>query len=557
MLVTEIYDGQGLGNQLWCYVVTRVLAADKGVGFGILAPENLKCNDFMRLDFGTYTRNGKGPEGGPPQTLPEGIPHYYKERVLRHPVTGEDISTEDPALLNVPDGTKIDGTMQSERYIAHRKDEIRNWLKVRDEFECDDFADDTTCIINFRGGEYVHISNVFLPKRYWEDAVAHMRKVRPNMRFVVVTDDVETARTFFPDFPIHHFGIAKDFVVVKNAHYLILANTSFAWFPAWLNERCRLCIAPRYWWAHNHSDGYWSCGFNLTSGWMYLDRDGNLVDSETCRREFEAYRANHRAYYEATPIRSNFLVVSDYNNDVSWVPERTTNYVIYNRSDSDVLPYTVDPSKVVRSPNLGYNIYDYCTYIINHYDALPEVMAFVKGNVFPRHVSRTFFDRISNNAEFAAIVDSRRHATKFPVSYFDGDGIFNEINNSWYMWQHPRKYFSTFNDFLQFAFEDPPLPRYTRFAPGANYIVPRSSVRKLSKAFYENVRTFVSHDPLPAEAHLIERALYTIWNSDLQPRTAMEKPLTAVELPSVSMSSQNLAERLRNRLRSMLFKRGA
>ena len=35
MIVTEIYKGQGLGNQLWCYITTRVMAKDKGYNFGI------------------------------------------------------------------------------------------------------------------------------------------------------------------------------------------------------------------------------------------------------------------------------------------------------------------------------------------------------------------------------------------------------------------------------------------------------------------------------------------------------------------------------------------
>ena len=38
MISTEILYGQGLGNQLACYVTTRVLAADREVNFGIHDP---------------------------------------------------------------------------------------------------------------------------------------------------------------------------------------------------------------------------------------------------------------------------------------------------------------------------------------------------------------------------------------------------------------------------------------------------------------------------------------------------------------------------------------
>ena len=35
MLATEILNGQGIGNQLFCYVTTRSVAYDRGLEFGI------------------------------------------------------------------------------------------------------------------------------------------------------------------------------------------------------------------------------------------------------------------------------------------------------------------------------------------------------------------------------------------------------------------------------------------------------------------------------------------------------------------------------------------
>jgi hypothetical protein len=59
MITTEFYHGQGLGNQLACYVTTRVIATDKGYDFGFTGLENLgdrRFNSnglyFMDLDLG-------------------------------------------------------------------------------------------------------------------------------------------------------------------------------------------------------------------------------------------------------------------------------------------------------------------------------------------------------------------------------------------------------------------------------------------------------------------------------------------------------------------------
>lgn len=531
MIVTEIFTGQGLGNQLACYITTRVIAADRGFDFGIQSPENFKCLDFMDLDFGKPVHGGDGPPGGPPDHLPDGITHYYKERLIRHPVTNADISTRDPELVAVPDNTKIDGVMQGEEYVGHRKEEIRQWLAVRPEYECYDYSADDICVINFRGGEYRFIQNVFLPQQYWDNAVAHMRSINPRMRFVVITHDVKTAKKFFPKFQVYDLGIAKDYTAIKNAHYLILANTSFAWFPAWLSERLKFCIAPKYWWAHNISDGYWACNYNITSSWLYLDRDGHFSDYDTCRRERDAYVAAHAELYQPKQIERNMLVVSNHNNDLSWVPRRTSNYVIYDRSDKGTLPYTVDHTKIIRSPNVGYNLYDYFTYIIDHYDHLPECVIFTKSNLFPRHVSEQYFDSVSNNTTFTPLEEGHRHATRRPVSFIDNNGGFNEVNNRWYMSEHPYKYFASFDDFLRFCYQNPTIPQYVRFAPGANYIVPRENILRVPKSFYRNLRMIISHQPFTAEAHIVERALYHIWTSDEPISPAMTRVLTEEELP--------------------------
>src|SRR3989344_7422104 len=299
MIIAEFYKGQGLGNQLACYITTRVIALDKGYDFGIMHREKFKGSDFLNLDFGKEVIGGQGPEGGPAKKLPRGITHYYCEKQINHPTSGADIRIYDKDLVNIPDNIKIDGMMQDEKYFEHRKDEIRKWLKVKEEYECFDYANENICVINFRGGEYARHKDLYLNKKYWEDAVNNMLKINKNFKFVVITDDVYEAKKFFPNYDVFHFSIGKDYSIIKNAYYLILSNSSFPWFPAWLSENLKYCIAPKYWARHNTSDGYWSCGYNITKGWMYQDRDGKLTDYTACVKEFEEYQKLHPEYFNA------------------------------------------------------------------------------------------------------------------------------------------------------------------------------------------------------------------------------------------------------------------
>jgi len=290
MIVTEIYNGQGLGNQLACYVTTRVVAKDKGYDFGIKHPEKFKCLDFMNLDFGLPVVGGTIPmEGQPPITLPDGIRHYFRERDTRHP-NGSDIRIDDPLLNVIQDNTKLDGVLQSENQIIHRKEDIRQWLKIKEDKECYDYASDDICVLNFRGGEYASVSDFHLPKTYWSHSIDRMRLINPNFRFVVITDDVERASQYFPDFEVHHFDIAKDFSIIKNAHYLILSNSSFPYFATLLNENVKYILAPKYWGRYNISDGYWHCGYNIFRDHNYLDRENNLYTYSECVREFDEYK---------------------------------------------------------------------------------------------------------------------------------------------------------------------------------------------------------------------------------------------------------------------------
>lgn len=247
MIASIFHNGSGLGNQLHSYVMARVLALDKGTKFGMLQPENFKGASFMRLDMGMPVK---------------GIVHEYHEKKVCNE-SGHDIRGYDwKGLLNVHDNTLIDGYFQGEKYYTHHGDKVRNWLKV-EPLEIPPYV----CIINFRGGEYVGVPDLFLPQSYWDNAIDKMRKINSDMIFEVHTDDSATAEQFFPDFKIVQ-DIEINWRAIRYAPYLILSNSSFAIFPALLNEKVRKIIAPLYWAGHNK--GYWQLEQNQYKKFTYI-----------------------------------------------------------------------------------------------------------------------------------------------------------------------------------------------------------------------------------------------------------------------------------------------
>jgi len=237
----------------------------------------------------------------------------------------------------------------------------------------------------------------------------------------------------------------------------------------------------------------------------------------------------------------NFLCISSFNNNLDWLKEYPNPHLIYDKVwnggilGNEILPpsnlkQTYPDFNIINASPNGYNINDYMTFIIDHYDNLPDVTAFIKGNTFPRHLSKESFDRIINNKTFTPIEDWRAHDPN-QQSLLDGyamiscEGGFMEINNSYHLNNpnHPVKYFNNYNNFLRFCFKNPALPRYLRFPPGGNFVVPKEYILKYDKVFYQNLRTFVSHHRVSGESHMLERALFTIWACNFEVTDSMKK----------------------------------
>jgi hypothetical protein len=393
MLITELYTGQGLGNQLACYVTTRVLALDLNYEFGVMHPERFKGANFMKLDFGKKIFGGSGPEGGPPHELPNGIDNYVREKESLHLITKVDIRDYDLSLFKLADNTKLDGLLQGEKYISHRKLEIDEWLKVDEKYNLMKYSDPNICVINFRGGEYTAVHDFYLSKTYWDNAILRMLEIKPNIRFIVITDDIKSAGKFFPNFSIFHFTIGEDYSVIKNAYYLILSNSSFAWFPAWLNKNLIFCIAPKYWGRHNVSNGYWSLKTNITSGWHYLDREGYLHDYNKCILDLISYEetkpvdsiplslelTNENKFKMKNIIKKiapEFIINTikfgiDYYRSTSNSRLNFANYILHNynlllSSNDNKIKYSIEYIKESKSKLLIYDVF----YFFNELDLL-------------------------------------------------------------------------------------------------------------------------------------------------------------------------------------------
>ena len=324
IIATELLKGQGLGNQLFCYVTTRCIVLKNECDFSILNREifanNIHSNKgmyFMDIDCGIDIDKEEFPA----------VYHEHEDRIYlgnsRHDIEhGCYVSGADAKMLSVTGSAIIYGNMQAEAYFGQYKKEICEWLRVKPEYDSYKYSRENLCIINIRGGEYTSNPELFLRRKYWLDAMKAMKKIRGDMEFMVVTDDLAAARRILPEVQAFHFDLAGDYVTIKNASYLILSNSTFAFFPAFTSTTVKYIIAPKYWARHNVSDGYWASEQNIYSDFMYMDRKGRLFTAQQCRRELAEYKKTSAKYQKigirlsgagllAAKVRSRYLIYAD------------------------------------------------------------------------------------------------------------------------------------------------------------------------------------------------------------------------------------------------------
>ena len=195
-------------------------------------------------------------------------------------------------------------------------------------------------------------------------------------------------------------------------------------------------------------------------------------------------------------------VVSRYNHDYNWISEYTDDVVMYDRSEKKA------PGSI-HVDNIGSDLYDKFTFIIDNYDNLPDVAVYTKCNLF-KYITKEEFDKVKDNTEFTPLFTKNHRVyddeNGNPVCFYDDQGMFNEVNNFWYLYPHPAKYAPHF--IKEFDMNN---RLYNVFAPGSNYIVPKENIQKKPKEWYERFRSYLEWDVYPGDAQLLERNLYYLW----------------------------------------------
>jgi len=282
MITTDLTGN--IGDHLVRYLMVRSVAEKNNYSWGINPVTShdyysgKEQMDFLEIDYGEINHTPYG-------QLHSSITNTWEEKIIRYP--DYNYHPFQPDIFNVPDNTKlIIYCCHDARY--YDKEKVRQWLSIKEE-KINEYNqilnnngiefNENLCVINCRGGEYRGIPSLFLGQEYWNHAFQQMLKINPRMKFIVITEDPQFYKNVF-NVPVYHFSIGCDYYVINQAKNLILSNSGFAIFPAWLNKNAINIIAPKYWSRHNISNGFWANSDIWTFGFNFMNRYGKLFNYE-------------------------------------------------------------------------------------------------------------------------------------------------------------------------------------------------------------------------------------------------------------------------------------
>jgi hypothetical protein len=273
----------GLGNQMFQYAAGRALAqrwqTELRLDLGFFSEQNLRAyslhgfnihqriashEDVRKLTVTNRTRSQRWVKKLMDLLRPSASPTVVKERShLRF----------DPRPFRTARDVYLTGYWQSVHYFEAIANLLRKEFTLRQEQLPDNQALEQQIVgtaaigVHVRRGDYVANTDTnqfhgVCSLDYYHSCARSLLSQVPNAHFFVFSDDPGWAKAHLqlggPTTVVEPSGADRDheqLLLLSRCQHLILANSTFSWWAAWLGHRpSRQVYAPRRWFARNRLD---------------------------------------------------------------------------------------------------------------------------------------------------------------------------------------------------------------------------------------------------------------------------------------------------------------
>jgi len=170
------------------------------------------------------------------------------------------------AVFDIQENTYFKGNWQSEKYFINYRDELLEMLTPKEERNvsvrnlCSEMNNCNSVAVHIRRGDYVKIG-CQLNMSYYDAAISMIRAKLPEVKLVlyIFSDDIDFCKKYFsekqefadkgielcyPQYKSDNYTL-DDLFLMSNCKHMIMANSSYSWWAAWLNQnKEKIVICP-------------------------------------------------------------------------------------------------------------------------------------------------------------------------------------------------------------------------------------------------------------------------------------------------------------------------
>lgn len=276
MIIVKL--GGGLGNQLFQYAFARSVSSRLKTDFRIdrisfknyykfhkyslnhfnIKDQPAKNSDFFGLVWFRNQNRIFGPFYKYLRLKSKIMPFYYPEQMFHF----------DPRVFK-KDGIYFDGGWVTEKYFKDIEPELRKELTLKEPLSSysqdilEEIKNSKAVSIHVRRTDYItgatfsDTNIIFTPcsMEYYKEAIDYVKKHEPNPHFFVFSDDYEWAHENFKSLPYPVTCVKntaeknyEDLTLMSRCKHNIIANSTFSWWGAWLNNnKDKIVVAPKKW----------------------------------------------------------------------------------------------------------------------------------------------------------------------------------------------------------------------------------------------------------------------------------------------------------------------
>lgn len=274
MILINFRDGQGLGNQLWLLFTAIYLTDKLKRVLKIRNIQKFKGKALIDKNFLKDIKIFNSKDINLDWTVIEAFP--YVELSSKEKIYFQE-NNDFIEIVKLFSHVEISGNFQSINLLP----EPKKALKYFHNFTYDDlfYSQKGICIINIRGGDYLGIKkSPCVEIEYFLNAMNYVKNLVKDVKFFIVTDDYDYAGIILPNVKIIKGNLEDDFKNLYLAKYLILSNSSFAFFPTFISPNLRFAIAPYRWAASNKKvkNKAWFSPHNYSKKFIFMGNNGEI-----------------------------------------------------------------------------------------------------------------------------------------------------------------------------------------------------------------------------------------------------------------------------------------